>query len=65
MAAVSENVYIDKLSDIVEKYNNTDHRALKAKPLEVKKSAYIDCDVQSNDKDPKCKFGNHARMWKC
>ena len=65
MKAVSENVYIDKLSDIVYKSNNTDHRALKAKPFEGKTSAYIDRDVESNDKDPRFKVGDHVRMSKC
>ena len=31
MASVSENVYIDKLDDIVNKYNNTYHRTFKMK----------------------------------
>ena len=31
MASVSENVYIDKLDNIVNKYNNTYHRTFKMK----------------------------------
>ena len=30
MTAVSKNVYIDKLDDLVNKYNNTYHRTIKA-----------------------------------
>ena len=38
MTAVSKNVYIDKLDDIVNEYNNTYHRTIKMKPIEVKGS---------------------------
>ena len=42
MAAISENVYIDKLDDIVKKYNNTYHTTIKMKPLNVKDKVYTD-----------------------
>ena len=35
MTAVSKNVYFDGLDDIVEKCNNTVHRAIKMKPIDV------------------------------
>ena len=35
MAAVSKNVYFDMLDDIVNKYNNTVHRTIKMKPIDV------------------------------
>ena len=38
MTSISKNVYIDKLDDIVNKYNNTYHRAVIMKPVEVKPS---------------------------
>ena len=31
MTSVSKNVYIDKLDDIVKKYNNTYHTSIKMK----------------------------------
>ena len=31
-----KHVYIDKLDDIVNKYNNTYHRTIKMKPVDVK-----------------------------
>ena len=31
-----KNVYINKLKDIVYKYNNTYHRAIKIKPANIK-----------------------------
>ena len=41
MTSVSKNVYIDKLDDIVNKYNNTYHNRIKKKPEDVKSSSYI------------------------
>ena len=42
MTSISKNVYIDKLDDIVNKFNNTYHRTIKMKLVNVKSSAYID-----------------------
>ena len=36
MTSISKNVYIDKLDDIVNEYNNTYHRTIKIKPTDVK-----------------------------
>ena len=36
MTSVLKNMYIDKLDDIVNKYNNTYHRTIKIKPDDVK-----------------------------
>ena len=33
MTSISKNVYIDKLYDIVNKYNNKYHRTIKMKPV--------------------------------
>ena len=49
--AVSKNVYINKLDEIVDKYNNTHHRTTKMKLAGVKVDTYIDFDVE-NDKGP-------------
>ena len=35
MTAISQNVYFDVLDDIVNKYNNTVHRTIKMKPIDV------------------------------
>ena len=35
MTAISKNVYFDVLDDIVNKYNNTVHRTIKMKPIDV------------------------------
>ena len=42
MTAISKNVYINKLGDIVNEYNNTYHRTIKMKPAGVKDNTYID-----------------------
>ena len=40
------DAYIHKLYDIVNEYNNTYHRIIKMKPVDVKSSTYIDFDVE-------------------
>ena len=40
MTAISKNVCINKLDDIV-KYNDTYHRKVKMKPVDVKTNTYI------------------------
>ena len=42
MTSISKNVCIDILNDIVNEYNNTYHRKIKMKPVDVKDNAYID-----------------------
>ena len=39
---IKKNVYIDKLNDIVNKYNSTYHRTIKVKPADIKLSTCID-----------------------
>ena len=41
MTSISKNVYIDKLHDIVNKYNNTYHSTIKLKLTDVKSNTYI------------------------
>ena len=41
MASISENVYIDKLADAVNKYSNTYHSTIKMKPVDMKSTTYI------------------------
>ena len=50
MTSISDNVYIDKLDDIVNEYNNTYHRVIKMKPVDVKDNTYIDSMQCSNEK---------------
>ena len=64
MTSISKNVYIDKLDDIVNKYNNAYHTTIKMKPIDVKDNTYINTDKETNDKDPKFKIGDHVRISK-
>ena len=69
MAAISKNVYIDKLDDIVDEYNNTYHRTIKMKLVDVKDNTYIDSmelhsEKEVNNKDPKFKIGDYVRISK-
>ena len=49
MVAVSQNFYFDVLNNIVAKYNNTYHRTIKMKPIDVKSYSYAEyfCDQQN------------------
>ena len=42
MTAISKNVYFDVLDDIVDKYNNTVHKTIKMKPIEVTDDSYAE-----------------------
>ena len=55
-------MYIDKEDDIINKYDNTYHCAIKMKPLDVKSSTYIDSSKEINNKDPKFKIGGTVRI---
>ena len=64
MTSMSKNVYIDKLDDIVDKYNNTYHITIKMKPIDVKDNTYINTNKEINNKDPKFKVGDRVRISK-
>ena len=55
MTAISKNVYFDVLNDIVDEYNNTYHRTIKMKPVDVKSDSFAEYNEESNEKDPKLK----------
>ena len=58
-------MYTDKLDDIVNKFNNTYHRTIKMKPIDVKDNTYINAGKEVNSKDPKFQVGDHVRISKC
>ena len=64
MTSVSKHVFTDKLDDIVNEYNNTYHRTIKMKPVDVKDNTYVDSSKNVNDKDPKFNVGGHVRISK-
>ena len=60
MTAILKNVYFDVLDDIVDEYNNTYHRTIKMKPVDVKDDSFAEYNEESNEKDPKFKVGDHV-----
>ena len=57
-------MYIGKLDDIVNEYNNAYLRTIKMKPIDVKDNTFIHIDTEVNDKGPKFKAGDHVRISK-
>ena len=64
MTSISKNVYIDKLDDMVDEYNNTYHTTIKMKPIDVKDNTYINTSKEINSKYPKFKVGDRVRISK-
>ena len=65
MAAINKSIYFDVLDDIVDKYNNTVHRTIKMKLIEVTSIYYAEYNEDpSNKKNPKFKVGDHVRISK-
>ena len=64
MTAISKNVYFDVLDDIANKYNNTVHRTMKIKPIDVTSDSYAEYNEDSNVRKPKFKVGDRVRISK-
>ena len=64
MTSMSIYIYIDKLADIVNKYNNKYHNTTTMKPVNVNSSTHIDFDKENNKVDLKIKVGYHVRISK-
>ena len=72
MTAISKNVYFNVLDDIINKYNNTVHRTIKIKPIEVTDYFYAkdpsvelrSMEFHPNKKNPKFKVGDNVRISK-
>ena len=62
MTSISNNVYINKLDYIVNEHNNTYHRKIKIKPVDVKNYTYIDSSKEFNNKN--FQIGDHGRISK-
>ena len=62
MTSASKIVCIDKLDEIVNKYNNAYHSTIEMKSVDVKDTMYIDFAKKSNDKDHKLNVGDHVRI---
>ena len=55
VTSIPKNECTDKL-DIVNKYNNTCHKTIKMKPIDVKPSAYIGSSKEINYQDANLKL---------
>ena len=64
MTLISKNVYIDKLDDIVNEYNNTHNSTAIMKSVDVKPRTYIEFSKEINYQDPKFKISDTARTSK-
>ena len=64
MAAISKNVYLNVLHNIVNKYNNKVHRTIKMKTIDVTSDSYAEYKEHSNEKDPTFKIDDHVRISK-
>ena len=63
MTAISKNVYVDVLNDIVNKYNNTVHNTINMKPIDVTDDYYAKYNEELK-KNPKFNVGDHVRISK-
>ena len=62
--SISKNMYLDKLNDIMNKYNNTYHRTTKMKAVDVRPSIYIDFNKENNKDGFKFKVFDSVRISK-
>ena len=64
MTSILKNVYIVKLENIVNRYNNTYHKTIKMKSVDVTPSVYIDFNKENNSEDPRFKVGDDIKISK-
>ena len=50
------------LDDIVNKHNNTVHRTIKKKPIDITSGSYTEYNEDYNVTKPKFKVGGHVRI---
>ena len=64
MTAILKNAYFDVLDDIVDEYNNTYHKTIKMKPIDVGNDSFAEYNEESTEKGPKFKIGDPVRISK-
>ena len=64
MTVISKYIYFGVVFDIVNKYNNTVHRTIKMKSIDVTSDSYAEYNEDSNKQDSKFKVGDHVRISK-
>ena len=63
MKSIPKNVYVNKLNDIINKYNNTNHITIKLMSVVVKSSTY-DFNIENDDTEPKLEVWVNLRISK-
>ena len=58
ITAISKNMYFNVLND------NTYHKTIKMKPVDVKNDSFAEYSEEFNEKDPKFKVGDHVKTSK-
>ena len=64
MTLISRNVYVDKLDEIVNQCNNTYHKTIKMKPVDISLCMYIEFNIKNNKGDCKFKVVDNVRISK-
>ena len=64
MTTILKNIYFHVFDDIVKKYNNSVHRSIQMKPIEITSDSYPEYNEDSNKKDSKFKVGDHVKISK-
>ena len=64
MTSVAKTVSIDKLGDIVNKYNNIYHSTIKMKVVHVNSNTYVESSKEINNKNPKFIVGDDPAISK-
>ena len=62
LTLISKNLYIDKLNNIVNEYNNKYNITIKMESVDVKSSTYFGFNEKSNDEDPNFEVDDHVRI---
>ena len=57
MTTISKNIYFNVLDDIANKYNNTVHRTIKMRPIDVTNDSFVEYTEESNKKVLNLKLG--------
>ena len=60
-----QKMFIDKLDDIVNKYNNTYLNTIKTKRVYIKSNTYIESSKEINNKNPKFNIAETVGISKC
>ena len=49
---------------LIDEYNNTYHRTIEIRPIDVKNDSFAEYNEESNEKDPEFKVNDYVRISK-